>query len=262
MTSRKKSSNLIPIFSQLFAPYDQLIGEKSLQAGMQALRDTLFGQPTIRGLSLGVRKALKSKPGVIVCNHPFDTEVILLLSSLPDRKDVAMIGADSQVRMGKEFAKYIFKVYPFHQEREGKDLKFSSRVARYTYRKDSGLTDEEMRQKNKQAISQAASFVDRGGLVIMFPQGTSSKNIWRPGIGHLLSQIATKNVNLYMVYIKGTTNLDFFRFLPGLNSLLPRPTVTFRKPILLKKEKMPKEAKEIASFFQEEYVSWIRTLRY
>lgn len=261
---KKPSVKLIPIFSWFFAPFDLLIGEKSLTIGMKALKNALFGKNNVavKGLTQKTKLILSSKPVIIVCNHPFDAEVILLLGSLPERKDVTMVGSDSQVRMGHEFAEYIIKVFTYRQEREGKNLKLSSRVARYTYRKSSGLSEKQMQKHNRNAITQAASKVNAGGLVVMFPQGTSSKIEWRPGVGYLISQLnLVTPTYLCMAYISNSSNMDFLRMIPGLNMILPRPTVTFLAPIQLKKSNLSKEPKEIMRFFENKYLIWIESLK-
>jgi hypothetical protein len=259
----EQATKLIPLFSWLFSPYDQIIGNSTLPAGMRALRDQLFGKEKVivHGLTEKTTKILESMPIVIVCNHPFDSEVILLLGSLPNRKDVTMVGSESQVKMGHQFAKYILKVYTFRQEQEGKNPKLSARVAKYTYRKSSGLSQEKMKQHNREIIKKAASKVNKGEMVVMFPQGTSSKIEWRPGIGYLVSQLAfEKPTFICMAYIANSSNADFLRMIPGLNNILLRPAVTFSKPELFSKEILPSEPKMIASYLEKKYLSWIKTL--
>ena len=96
----------------------------------------------------------------------------------------------------------------------------------------------------------------------MFPQGTSSKIKWRPGIGYLISQLNfAKSPFLGMVYISNSSNADFFRMIPGLNLILPRPIVTFHAPIRLSKHELPKEPKQIAAILEKKYLTWIKTVK-
>lgn len=264
MTSSTRDEKLIPLFSHLFAPYDKIIGSQSLVLGMRALLVRLFGVRgiSVYGLTRQTNAILQSSPVVLLCNHPFDSEVIILLGSLPKRQTIRLIGADSQVRMGSEFAKYIIKVYPFRQEAEGKNLKLSSKVARYTYRKRANSNTDELVIQNRKAIDEAADYVNKGGMVVMFPQGTSSNIEWRPGIGFLLSKITNyRKTYLCFAYIKDSSNFDLIRFIPGLNWIIPHPSLFFNDPIPLSKSDLQKKPQEIKQLFETRYKQWIHQLQ-
>ena len=88
------------------------------------------------------------------------------------------------------------------------------------------MADEVLRkQKNRNAVQQAAETVSQGCAVSMFPEGVAGKALdnstWKPGIGFLVKQITDPSTKVVFAHIDGTESKDLYRMLhPALRSLI------------------------------------------
>ena len=169
---------------------------------------------------------LKSKPVVIVANHPAQADVLAILAALPYRHDLKMVSIAYLLKICKKFDKHLIPVYIFNRlvsngERGNLEiLKKISNLPQYTY--------EEERRKNVESIKVAGRTLKKGGLVVIFPAGGSKNNKWLNGIGYMIKNSEKKTgVCVVKAFIEGTSRWDYFRIIPFIGRLMPKFKVTF-----------------------------------
>ena len=252
----------LPILTRAFRSFDKRIGESTLTEGMRDLLDKTAGLEniSIKGLEGETRRILEEEGVLLVCNHPHDAESIILLGTMPPRDDVSIIAAHNQMRLGRNMAAHILPVYPYRQEQTTSNLKLSVRLAKkFT---SPPYPQEEMDRRNHATISLAAAKTSEGELVALFPEGVSGKSgKWRKGIGHLVSQIEpSKPVYFAMAHVKGTSDWDSLRVIPGLRNIMRKGSISFARPELFSSFNLPQNPNDITEYLQGTYSKWVNTL--
>ncbi|MBL7150867.1 1-acyl-sn-glycerol-3-phosphate acyltransferase [Candidatus Microgenomates bacterium] len=247
----------LPIVGKVFRELDLAIGEKGLPI---ASRDFILEHDSkleVAGRTKEVERILRSEPVLVIANHGHEAETVALYAALLQRDDIYTVGVAAFQGIGPNFSKHLIPVYVRPSSVDPSEMKLSSRIGRAL----SLGTDmpENAHELNKASIARAAQIISGGGLVVMFPSGARKKNIWSPGVGHLIIGI-NKDCGAYIVkaHIKGTSNLDFLRLVPGLKKLMPPLRVTFAEPRSVTdylKEKV--DPKELVFQLQDEYTEWL-----
>jgi len=246
-----------PIVGKVFRELDLAIGKKGLPV---ASRDFILEHGSkleVVGRTREVEGILKNEPVLVVANHEHEVETMALYAALLQRDDIFTVGVAALQGIGPNFSEHLMPVYVRPSSVDPSEMKLSSRIGRAL---NLG-TDmpENAHELNKASIDRAAQTISDGGLVIMFPSGARKKNIWSPGVGHLMTNI-NKDCGAYIVkaHIKGASDLDFLRLIPGLKRLMPPLKVTFGKPRRVidyfKEEVKPKE---LVAQLQDEYTEWL-----
>ena len=119
-----------------------------------------------------------------------------------------------------------------------------------------------MDRRNHATISLAAAKTSEGELVALFPEGVSGKSgKWRKGIGHLVSQIEpSKPVYFAMAHVKGTSDWDSLRVIPGLRNIMRKGSISFARPELFSSFNLPQNPNDITEYLQGTYSKWVNTL--
>lgn len=202
-----------------------------------------------------VLNVLKNKPVVVVSNHPAESDVPVLLSSLSNRKDFYLVINSSFCNIGKNIDKHLLPVHIVQRLFDSNKLNLRLRLLRAIHKTDL-LDKETAQQKNRESINNASEKINRGGLVTIFPAAGSKDNKWFSGVGHIISGInKNREAFIVMAHIKGTSDWDYLRIIPGIRKLLPKIEVHFAKPIKINEVKRL-DPKETVARIEEKYKVW------
>lgn len=251
----------IPVFGKIFRDFDKSAGENGIHKAVADVIKRTKTRLIVHGLIKDTIEILKSKPVIVVANHPHEFEVLLLIASLPKRDDIFTIVASDLMGMGPNTVSYFIPMF-IHKYFDKGSHKLSVKIAKLL-RLGPRLTPSDAHRKNVENMAYAAGKVKDGSLVIIFPEGILKKGSpWFSGIGHLSRAVYKKRDVFYVrAYIQGTSPFDIFRLIPLARRLFPPLTVYFDRPkeihLILKEKEGPKE---ITKNLQAEYNKWVSTL--
>lgn len=246
----------LQILRNLLQKMDRQIETDGIQFATRRLLRTLGTEVFIK-TNKEIKKVLKSKPVLVVANHPAKTDVPALLASLPKRKEVKLIIDSTCLNFGDNWKKHLIPVYINHHLIMKKNWKFGVYKWAFGVRANSEKIEH---KKNIRSIEKASRYVDKGNLIILFPGGGSIDDRWLSGVGYLVKDVKNKNKTFVVkAYIEGTSNRDYLRLVPFVGKLLSGFKITFSDPILLK-EFEDENAKLIALSMEKNYNDWTNTL--
>lgn len=252
-----KTLSDLPLIGNFIRTIDQDIKR---QGFIQTMRNAVMRSHTklvVQGLSREVKDILQTKPAVVVANHPNEAEVIALIASLPERKDVYLIVNARMVGIIKDLDRHLIPVYIEHHNNPYHHNEVLSYLLR-TYHPKKTLTPEEEHELNIKSIGRAAQIVNGGGLVIIFPGRRSIDGHWFPGVGHLVKKIINrKGTYIVQVFSQGTSWMDYLRLIPFIGFLLPVITMNFAQTVNVS-EVWHENPKKITSNIENIYHHWIR----
>ena len=224
----------------------------------------------ITSFAQGVEAVLQTAPVVIVANPDhYLLDPPLLFSTLPNRTDLFLIAAHNRILANHlpNFAQHTIGVHIYHHlaGRRFSPLRpFLNLVRHLPF-----YSPEEEHQLNIASIARASEGVSRGAVVIIFPGvGSDSSNAgrWFKGVGHLLRNVRTRQAAYVVranIKTKGNFLLDFVRFIPLINRLLPTLHRTYSAPkeigqIVRRNHANPGH---ITAALEVSYKSWVAELR-
>ncbi|MDP1721829.1 MAG: 1-acyl-sn-glycerol-3-phosphate acyltransferase [Candidatus Gottesmanbacteria bacterium] len=251
-----KTLSDLPLIGNLIQAIDQDIKRHSFIQAMSNVVRRSRTRLVVQGLSNEVKDILQTKPAVIVANHPDDAEVIALIATLPERKDIYLIVNARMVGIVKDLDRYLIPVYIEHHNNPYHHNQILSYLLK-TYHPKKILTPEKEHERNIKSIARAARIVNGGGLVIIFPGRRSIDGHWFPGVSHLLRKVKNRKFTyISRIYLQGTSLLDCLRLIPFMSRLLPVITIHFAKPLQVS-EVWNKDPKKITSNIENNYIAWI-----
>lgn len=248
--------NKIPILGGILRNFDKTVEEKGFQPAMVDFLEKHECKLTINGRSGKTDNVLNNHPLVITANHPFDFDMGPLIAALPARDDISIIIASEFMGIGPNTDKHFIPVFINRYLNKFHIYKI--------FHIGPVLVNEQEHKRNIESIQNAALRVKNGGIVIIFPCGVRKSEInWFPGIGYLLKDIGKTTKAYYLkAYIKGTSNLDLLRLIPGIRRLLPSLKVSFSESeeisSILEKSDNPEN---ITKDLQKNYIEWVETLK-
>jgi len=206
------------------------------------------------------QKTLERDPVILICNHPHQAEVLVLLGSIPHRPKTFVIIMHNFLSILPALNKHLIPVYIGHKAttRDKDLLKYKIFQKFHTTQK---FTPEISHQKNIKSIALAAKKIDEGALVAIFPAGgTPLRRDFLSGLGHLIKNIKhPQKAKIVMAQIKGTSNLDYFRILPFIGKLLPKFQVDFSTPLKVS-DYLSGDGRSIAKKIEVVYYHWSQNL--
>ena len=227
----------IPVVGRMVSKFDSMIGTHGLQGAMRELVRRSGGKLETSGLDPSVEDILRTKPVLLICNHPHDIETFALGAALPDREGLFFIGSHNLQGIGDNLAAHIIPVYiGKHEKGEGKQFKLSVRVGR-RFKLGPDMSEEEAHQRNEQSIITAAEKIAQGHLVVIYPEGPKGKEgKWMDGIGYLLYHLCnTPDAQIVFAHVSGTSDKDILRLIPGASRFFPTVKVNFSTPMPARK---------------------------
>lgn len=251
----------IPVFGKIFRDFDKSAGENGIHKAVTDVIKRTKTKIIVQGLVKDTIEILKSKPVILVANHPYEFEVLLLIAALPKRDDIFTIAASDLMGAGPNTSSYIIPMF-IHKYFDRGSHKLSIKIAKLL-RLGPRLFPVDAHRKNIENMEYAASKVKNGGLVIIFPEGILKKGSpWLSGIGYLLRAIYKKRNAFYTsAYVQGTSSFDILRPVPIVRKLFPSLNVYFDSPKEIRHIiKDGENPKEITKNLQSEYNKWVSTL--
>ncbi len=256
------SVHKIPYINTLIKRIDHDIQLLGFIPAMQQLIKRTSMALQIHALDNKTHDLLQSDGCIVIFNHPYEIETYAVVAALPNRNDLKIIATSNLLGISKAFDHYLLPVYVDHNARKEKASKLSGRFVKL-FNLRPYIHPEKAHEKNIQTLKNASHFIQRGGLVLMCPEGFRGKGgHWFSGIGHLITGVGSKNKAYYIsCYINHTSNLDWFRLIPCLGHILPTITVTFSNPRPLRDIiDTYRDPKNIALGLEHEYNLWTSSL--
>ncbi len=249
----------LPLIGSFIRTVDQDIKRQGFIQAMRNVVKRSQSKLVVHGLSNEVQHILQTKPVIVVANHPNEAEVIALIASLPDRKDVYLIVNARMMGVVKPIDRYLIPVYIEHHHNPYHHNEFLSYLLKTFHPKDI-LTPEEEHERNIKSIDRAAQIVNRGGLVIIFPGRRSVDGHWFPGVGHLVKNIISrKRTYIVQVFSQGTSWMDYLRLIPFTGFFLPVITMNFAQSLIVN-DIWIHNPKKITSILEKMYLAWTKKL--
>lgn len=146
-------------------------------------------------------KVLKEKPVVIIANHEFLVEPLILLSQLPSRKNLHAVAAD--------FAGDFF----------GGEVQKLTLPISFSPNLGSALS-------NARSIKRAIELLHEEDAIVIFPKPTSKPEKWRTGIGQIVSSVLDrKDVFLVMADIQDVQKNDIMKLFLNITGVKKTPLI-------------------------------------
>lgn len=178
------------------------------------------------------KKVLKNDRVLLICNHPAQADVLLLMAAVPLRKKIFVITMHSLLSILPAFNKHIIPVYISHRFnlRDQPDWKVEL-LNKIHFSPE--YCDTVAHQKNIKSINLATQKIDEGSLVCIFPAGGSQNGRdFLPGVGHIIKNLKYKeNTKIVMAHVSGTSTWDFLRILPLVKYFLPKFKLEFSEAL-------------------------------
>lgn len=225
---------------------------------VEAMQKTINSKINLNvcGRSL-VKKVLMSEPGLVICNHPSQAEVLILLGLLEERDDVYLIADHSFLKILPSVDRHIIPVYINHRL-AGKQKDSWKFWLLTRFHKSEKYCQEIAHQKNIDSMNLAAEKINQGGLVIIFPAAGEMGGKFLNGVGYIIKNLThPKKVSVVMANVSGTSTWDYLRLIPGINWLLPKINFNFAKPLSINKF-MTSNPKETTKCLEDKYYNWVR----
>lgn len=250
----------IPLIGKHIKRFDQDVGMHGIHEAVRRRIRQLNIPLTISFPNKLTRVVLQNQPTIVVCNHPYISEVFMLISALPTRQDTFIVSNASFTRFGPSVSKHLIPVYIRHDTRKDR-LTVSDRIFDALFPMPD-MTPQEEHEKNINSIAQASTIVSSGGLVVMFPGGWGKETRWFPGIGHLIKQTSNPHsIHFVQAYVSGVTKFDMIRFVPGVRAFFPSVNVMFSEPKRISVvDPLTTHAKQITETLEQDYWQWVHHL--
>ena len=231
--------------------YHKIIAEMNTQAQKSGLPDAarvlakkaLLKVETVWDEQPVTEEILRKKPVIIVANHEFLIEPLILLSQLPSRKNLFAVAADFA---GDFFGGAVQELFlPISLKRNS--------VAN---------------QINAASIKYAGKLLHEKNAIVILPKPTSKPEKWRTGIGKIIGNfLGREDIFLVMADIQGIKEKDIMKLLLNTTGVTKNPlnyNLRISKPIAIKDlgmEGLPgdskEEIREITNRLQNYYEKWL-----
>lgn len=202
------------------------------------------------------QKILKNDRVLLICNHPAQADVLLLLSAIPRRPKVFIVVMHGLLSILPAINKHLIPVFVSHRLDDGslKDWKF--RLFNKIHFSPQ-YSNEIAHQKNIKSITLATQKIDEGSLLAIFPAGgTRNGRDFLPGVGHIIKNLKYPDkTKIIMAHVSGTSTADFLRILPFIGKILPKFKIEFSEA-LNASDFMGDDGRTIAKNLQNVYDRW------
>lgn len=212
----------------------------------------------IINLPKDTQKTLKNDHVILICNHPAQADVLLLLAALPNRPKTFLVIMHGILSILPAINKHLIPVYITHRidSDSQHDWKYN------LFKKIHFIPEysqEVAHQKNIKSIALAAQKIDENSLVAIFPAGgTKDARTFLPGIGYLIKNLKyPQKTKLIMAHVSGTSSWDFLRIIPFVKLFLPKFRIDFSESLDINNFNNG-TGREISQKLQQVYDSWSR----
>lgn len=186
----------------------------------------------IINISPETKKSLKNDSVLLICNHPAQADVLLLMAAIPPRKKTYLIAMHGLWSILPAFNKYLIPVYINHRVEDHQRPDWKLKIFK-KFHFVPQYPKEVAHQKNLKSIALATTKIDEGSLVAIFPAGGSENGRdFLPGVGHIVKNLKyPEKTKIIMAHVSGTSSWDFFRILPFIGKILPKFKIEFSDPL-------------------------------
>lgn len=231
--------------------FNSWIGELGLINAVKRLQKTLKIPIRIIVLPKETLKLLTNGAGLLLSNHDSDAEPAAIVASLPDRKDLYLVGSHRLPEKIPNLAQYILPVNVDHLRKLSNKKSLTTIVGRL---RRSPKNIRGIMKGNLKSIREAAIKVNDGGMVIIFPQGVHTEDKWQSGVNWITKKITNPDAKIVFAYVANTSHWDYLRFFPILRRFLPDIKVYFSEPMEIDSEKS-------AEALRSDFYEWVSTLK-
>lgn len=247
----------LPIISKILNKLDLVAKREGMVPVMKMIMAQTGNKLVVKNKTKELEKTLAKEPVLVICNHPAQAEVLILLSALAPRKDTYIIVSHHYTNILPHIDKQIIPVYVSQRQFEGSSWRFRLFSKLNPVRI---INQQEAHQKNIDNIKLAAEKINKGGVVVIFPAVFEINNQFKPGVGHIINNLINpKDVRIVMAYVSGTSSKDYLRLIPGIKNLLPKMTLTFSE-ISLASTYWDSDAKVTAKNLENKYYGWVDSI--
>jgi hypothetical protein len=231
------------------------------QAALQGLKQSKV-YVSVSGLTSETQRVLTYERVIVICNHDYDIEPILLMSALPKRDSSRIIVNTVYLGLIPSLDKYLIPVNLSHIVNP-QGLMHKVQDLRYGTNRFGSLSREKNHTQNITAIDTASKEIDKGSMVIIFPfPSWAPQGKWYTGVGYMLKNTSSnKPVYVLNVNIKGTNTYDWLRFLPFANNFLPSLKMAFDVPYQANELRLL-DGKEITQRLEKRYKDWLENAKF
>ncbi|OGH12810.1 MAG: hypothetical protein A2776_01295 [Candidatus Levybacteria bacterium RIFCSPHIGHO2_01_FULL_40_10] len=244
----------------IIKPFIKTINSDVKKFGLQkAMMNTVIRSGTnliVKGKSSKVEHVLKNEAVVLVANHPHEVDIIALFAALSPREDTSLIISFRFMNLVPHADPYLIPVYTEHHAIKAGEEKLKRKFFRKLHNVPT-FSPEEEHKKNIESIKFASEKVERGEMVVIFPNPSKDqRRSWYSGVGHMLHGVnRRKKVYVVKAYIEGTSNFDYLRLFPHAAKLLTPIKVTFSQPQNVETI-LKNDPKEITRILEDDYRKW------
>lgn len=178
------------------------------------------------------KKSLQNDRILLICNHPAQADVLILLAGVPARKKAFLVVMHGLLSILPAINQNLIPVYIAHRidSRSQHDWKYRLLKKLHSIPE---FSPEVAHQKNLKSIALAAQKIDEGSLVGIFPAGGSRNQTFLPGVGYIVKNLKyPAKTNIVMAHVSGTSVWDFLRILPFVKIFFPKFKIKFSQPFL------------------------------
>lgn len=242
------------ITGKLMHKIDLDIKQNGLGKAMESIFSKTHTEIILNKECIEVDKALEKEPTLVICNHPSEAEVLVLLMELGKRKDLYMVVNHNFTNILPTLDSHIISVYI--SDRLVKDKSnWKFRIMKKIHKVDH-FGKEECHSKNIKSIEKASKKISEGALVAIFPAAGVKSGKFLDGVGYIIKNLTNKSkAKLVMAHVRGTSTWDYLRFIPLVNRIMPAIKINFAKPIDIFKYSK-EDAKMITSEVERDYFRW------
>ena len=219
-------------FRKILRPLNRDLKRYNLSLTLKAIVEKVSRNFTIN-ISPKTQKTLKNDPVILICNHPAQADVLLLMAAIPPRRKTYLVVMHSLWSILPAINKYLIPVYISHRVDGHLRPDWKLKLLR-KFHSIPEYSKETAHQKNIKSIILATTKINEGSLVAIFPAGGSENgHDFLPGVGHIVENLKyPKKTKVVMAHVSGTSSWDFIRIFPFIGKIMPRFKVEFSDPLL------------------------------
>lgn len=203
---------------------------------------------------------------LVVGNHSSEVDLLPLLCSLPDHRDVHIIATADRFGIGPHYAEHLLPVYLSDRALQEGRAWFKWKRMLWP---PAAISEQEKRKRNTETLERATQKLIDGATVVIFPEGAKGPgSSWEQGIGRIVDGMRDHwdNVQYLQSHISGTRNflLELFRLVPPLQRFMPSMHVHFSTPQNVAEIFQPTSAKdprEITRQLEQHYRDWLKNIK-
>jgi 1-acyl-sn-glycerol-3-phosphate acyltransferase len=207
-------------------------------------------------LSKDTDKVLRNDRVLLICNHPAQADVLVLLAAVPKRPKIFLVIMHGVLSILPAINKHLIPVYISHRINNDSQPDWKVRLLNKIHFSQEYSKDI-AHQKNIKSITLATKKIDEGSLLALFPAGGSKNGRdFLPGVGHIIKNLKYPDkTKIVMAHISGTSTFDFFRILPFIGKLFPKFKIEF-SDALNATNFSGDNARQISQHLQNVYDQW------